>query len=160
MEHSTAITTRADYRHHGQRDRYTLPFYLFANLLITADKGKGIEIARAMAIRGSSRGKGQLPHGKISYIYRSSQPWQLPPSVGRWGLCLQQGTPFFASTFQKSVIFNKLAKMTVENLCKMPKFCNQLPLIARSKTATYANFHEIATRNEPFSSEPLHCISG
>ena len=30
----------------------------------------------------------------------------------------------------------------------------------RSKTATYANFHEIATRNEPFSSEPLHCISG
>lgn len=58
------------------------------------------------------------------------------------------------------MIFNKLAKMTVENLCRMPKFCNQLPLIARSKTATYANFHEIATRNEPFSSEPLHCISG
>lgn len=54
------------------------------------------------------------------------------------------------------MIFSKLAKMTVENLCKMPKFCNQLPLIARSKTATYANFHEIATRNEPFSSEPLH----
>ena len=53
------------------------------------------------------------------------------------------------------MIFSKLAKMTVENLCKMPKFCNQLPLIARSKTATYANFHEIATRNEPFSSEPL-----
>ena len=49
------------------------------------------------------------------------------------------------------MIFSKLAKMTVENLCKMPKFCNQLPLIARSKTATYANFHEIATRNEPFS---------
>jgi hypothetical protein len=48
----------------------------------------------------------------------------------------------------------------VENLGKMPKFCNQLPLIARSKTATYANFNEIATRNEPFSSEPLHFISG
>ncbi len=58
------------------------------------------------------------------------------------------------------MIFSKLAKMTVENLCKMPKFCNQLPLIARSKTATYANFNEIATRNEPFSSEPLHFISG
>nr|DAO47405.1 MAG TPA: hypothetical protein [Caudoviricetes sp.] len=41
-----------------------MPFYLLANLLITADKGKGIEIARAMAIRGSSRGKGQLPHEK------------------------------------------------------------------------------------------------
>lgn len=55
------------------------------------------------------------------------------------------------------MIFSKLAKMTVENLCKMPKFCNQLPLIARSKTATYANFHEIATRNEPFSGDPpLH----
>lgn len=76
------------------------------------------------------------------------------------GVSLRQGTPFFAPTFQKSMIFSKLAKMTVENLCKMPKFCNQLPLIARSKTATYANFHEIATRNEPFSSEPLHCISG
>ena len=58
------------------------------------------------------------------------------------------------------MILSKLAKMTVENLCIMPKFCNQLPLIARSKTATYANFHEIATRNEPFSSEPLHCIPG
>ena len=45
MEHSTAITTRADYRHHGQRDRNTLPFLLLANLLITADKGKGIEIS-------------------------------------------------------------------------------------------------------------------
>nr|DAH84115.1 MAG TPA: hypothetical protein [Caudoviricetes sp.] len=43
MEHSTAITTRADYRHHGQRDRNTLPFHLLANLLITADEGKGIE---------------------------------------------------------------------------------------------------------------------
>ena len=160
MEASIATTTRADYRHQGQRDRNTLPFHLLANLLITADEGKGIEIARAMAIRHGSRGKGQLPHEKIPYIYRSSQPWQLPPSVVRWGVCLQQGTPFFASTFQKSMIFSKLAKMTVENLCKKPKFCNQLPLIARSKTATYANFHEIATRNEPFSSEPLHCISG
>ena len=46
--------------------------------------------------------------------------------------------------------------MTVENCAKCPNFCNQLPLIARS-TATYANFHAIATRNEPFSSEPtLH----
>lgn len=50
--------------------------------------------------------------------------------------------------------------MTVENLCIMPKFCNQLPLIARSKTATYANFHEIATRNEPFSSEPYIAFRG
>ncbi len=45
MEHSTAITTRADYRHHGQRDRNTLPFHLLAILLMTADKGKGIEIS-------------------------------------------------------------------------------------------------------------------
>lgn len=55
MEHSTAITTRADYRHQGQRDRNTLPLYLLANLLITADEGRGIEIARAMAIRHGSR---------------------------------------------------------------------------------------------------------
>lgn len=159
MEHSTAITTRADYRHHGQRDRNTLPFLLLANLLMTADKGKGIEISEGDGNSARQSGNEAIATRKNPYIYRSSQPWQLPPSVGRWGVSLRQGTPFFAPTFQKSMIFSKLAKMTVENLCKMPKFCNQLPLIARSKTATYANFHEIATRNEPFSSEPLHCIS-
>ena len=30
-----------DYRHHGQRDGNTLPFHLLANLLITADEGRG-----------------------------------------------------------------------------------------------------------------------
>lgn len=68
MEHSTAITTRADYRHHGQRDRNMLPIHLLANLLMTADKGKGIEIARAMAIRHGSRGTRQLPHKKTLHI--------------------------------------------------------------------------------------------
>lgn len=159
MEHSTAITTRADYRHHGQRDRNTLPFLFLAILMMTADEGRGIEIARAMAIRHGSRGTRQLPHEKTLHI-----PLQSAVAIASErravGSIVTARHALFAPTFQKSLIFSKLAKMTVENLCKMPKFCNQLPLIARSKTATYANFHEIATRNEPFSSEPLHCISG
>lgn len=159
MEHSTAITTRADYRHHGQRDRNTLPFLLLAILLMTADKGKGIEIARAMAIRGSSRGKGQLPHENPLHI-----PLQSAVAIASErravGAMLTARHALFCINFSKIHDFQQVGKMTVENLCKMPKFCNQLPLIARSKTATYANFHEIATRNEPFSSEPLHCISG
>lgn len=76
------------------------------------------------------------------------------------GAMLTARHALFCINFSKIHDFQQVGKMTVENLCKMPKFCNQLPLIARSKTATYANFHEIATRNESFSSEPLHCISG
>nr|DAK07113.1 MAG TPA: hypothetical protein [Caudoviricetes sp.] len=41
MEASTATTTRADYRHQGQRDRNTLPYHLPPNLLMTADEGRG-----------------------------------------------------------------------------------------------------------------------
>ena len=99
---------------------------------------------------GQQSGIGAIATRKIPYIYRSSQPWQLPPSVGRWGLCLQQGTPFFASTFQKSVIFNKLAKMTVENWCKTPIFAIGFQPIAARKMATYDNSCRIATRNAPF----------
>lgn len=86
MEHSTAITTRADYRHHGQRDRNTLPFLLLANLLITADKGKGIEISEGDGNSARQSGNEAIATRKNPYIYRSSQPWQLPPSVGRWGV--------------------------------------------------------------------------
>lgn len=38
------------------------------------------------------------------------------------------------------MIFSKLAKMTVENLCKTPQISNRNAPIAPSKMATYDNF--------------------
>nr|DAE22345.1 MAG TPA: hypothetical protein [Siphoviridae sp. ctETl1] len=50
--------------------------------------------------------------------------------------------------------------MTVENLGKSTKFCNRFANDCHPKMATYDNSCRIATRNAPFSGEPLHCITG
>lgn len=109
MEHSTAITTRADYRHHGQRDRNTLPFLFLAILMITADKGKGIEIARAMAIRHGSRATGQLPHKKPLHI-----PLQSAVAIASErravGSIVTARHALFCSNFSKILDFQQVGK--------------------------------------------------
>lgn len=79
-------------------------------------------------------------HVKNSYIFRYGEPWQLPASVGRCGVALKLRTLLFYPTFEKSVIFSKLAKMTVENLCKIAQIANRNNPIAPAKMATYDNF--------------------
>nr|DAT91521.1 MAG TPA: hypothetical protein [Caudoviricetes sp.] len=99
-------------------------------------------------------------HKKKRYIFRCDFPRQLPSSVGRWGLPLQGRHAFLRPTFEKSVVFNKLAKMTVENLCKMTQIANRTSTIAPRKWRLMTIFGQIATRNAPFSRKPLHCITG
>ena len=116
--------------------------------------------ARGWQSVGNQSGEKAIATVKMRYIFRCNRAKQLPWSVGQWGLPLQVEHALFFSTFQKSMIFKKLAKMTVENLCKSAKFCNRLPTDCHPKMATYDNSCRIATRNAPFSGEPLHFISG
>lgn len=147
-EVSIPIMTKASYREGSN----ILPFIFGAISLLTAGKGRAV-------CWQSERRKGNC-HSKMYYIFRCNRAKQLPWSVGQWGLPLQVEHALFSSTFQKSMIFKKLAKMTVENLSKSAKFCNRLPTDCHPKMATYDNSSRIATRNAPFSGEPLHFISG
>lgn len=109
MEHSTAITTRADYRHHGQRDRNTLPFLLLANLLITADEGKGIEIARAMAIRTAVGEKGNC-HMKNPLHIPLQSAVAIASERRAVGAMLTAKHALFCSNFSKIHDFQQVGK--------------------------------------------------
>jgi hypothetical protein len=63
-------------------------------------------------------------------------------------------------TFEKYVVFNKLAKMTVENLCKKAQIANRTSTIAPRKWRLMAIFGQIATRNAPFSRKPSIALRG
>lgn len=99
-------------------------------------------------------------HVKNSYIFRYGEPWQLPACVGRCGVALKLRARIFAPTFDKTLFFSWLAKMTVENLCKTAQISNRNTPIATRKWLLMTISKQIATRNEPFSRKPLHCISG
>lgn len=148
-EVSIPIMTKASYSHEGSN---ILPFIFGAISLLTAGKGR-------QSI-GNQNEEKAIATVKMYYIFRCNRAKQLPWSVGQWRLPLQVEHALFSSTFQKSMIFKQLAKMTVENLCKSTKFCNRLPTDCHPKMATYDNSYRIATRNAPFSGEPLHFISG
>ena len=72
-------------------------------------------------------------HVKNSYIFRYGEPWQLPASVGRCGVALKLRARIFAPTFDKTLFFSWLAKMTVENLCKTAQISNRNAPIAPRK---------------------------
>ena len=134
----------------------SLPFIFGAISLVTAGAG----MAERWQSAGQSAGQSAIDTVKLYYIFRCNRARQLPCSVGQWGSTLTGRARSFSSTFQKSMIFKQLTKMTVENLCKSTKFCNRLPTDCHPKMATYDNSYRIATRNAPFSGEPLHFISG
>lgn len=134
----------------------SLPFIFGAISLVTAGAG----MAERWQSAGQSAGQSAIATVKLCYIFRCNRARQLPCSVGQWRVPLQVEHALFPSTFQKSMIFKQLTKMTVENLCKSTKFCNRLPTDCHPKMATYDNSYRIATRNAPFSGEPLHFISG
>ena len=157
MEHSTAITIRADYRHHGQRDRNTLPFLFLAILLMTADEGRGIEIARAMAIRGSSRGKGKLPHKKNLHI-----PLQSAVAIASErravGAMLTARHALFCINFSKIRDFQQVGKNDRGKFVQNGTNCQSHKHDCPSKMATYGNFRANCHKKRAIfeKTPPLH----
>lgn len=116
-----------------------------------------MEHTTAITTKASCRTIGNC-HVKNSYIFRYGEPWQLPASVGRCGVALKLRARIFAPTFDKTLFFSWLAKMTVENLCKTAQIFQSDASDCPAKMAAYDNFQVNCHKKRAIFAEtpPLH----